>query len=659
VETFGGVQWEKNDYYSGHGFRFGGPYTSIPCSGVTIVAAVRPAYAQIGGELRGEVVDIMYDRLALAISHTDGRIMVARNRWNDFGPAIPDRTPTVLSLVVQTDGSYVVYTNGVQAMTGGADGDFSSALVPTGSEPYKQYVNVGRNDPDAWSAYNGHIGDVYVYKTAINETKRTALESQLIQKFITGATVSYNIAASAGPNGSISPSNTVAVLQGTSQAFAITPDAGYVVADVLVDGVSVGRQTSYTFNNVATNHTIAATFEVVAPKTITASAGSGGAIEPSGSINVTGGADQSFVMRPESGYKVSDVIVDGVSRGPLTSYTFVTVVSNHTIAVVFAALDRNLPLTDQLIFAAVTDNFPSNGLPTGDWPTYIPGTLTLAAIATPTVASINGVKWAQNIYSEGDGFRLGDTYWNAAGPQPIACAGATVIVAAKPRRISEGTAWNSIVDVFYDRLVLGIKNDSGYVCVRRNGTLDLSTEIIPDGQTTILSLVVQPDGTYKVWANGVQVMENTGTSDMTSLVPGVTGSGVNGFGTYINVGRNNPDGWTAFSGEIGDVFLYKTALTDAERQQVESIVKGKFDPAPNIQLKLELAKETGDATVSFNTVPGLFYKVEYSDTLPPSGWGWQEVFPGRQQAADPTMSVVDYQALQMSERRFYRVLQVP
>ncbi len=70
------------------------------------------------------------------------------------------------------------------------------------------------------------------------------------------------ITASAGPNGSISPSGTVVVPEGGSQTFTITPNAHYHAADVLVDGGSVGAVTSYTFTNVSAEHTIAASFAI-------------------------------------------------------------------------------------------------------------------------------------------------------------------------------------------------------------------------------------------------------------------------------------------------------------------------------------------------------------------------------------------------------------
>ena len=91
----------------------------------------------------------------------------------------------------------------------------------------------------------------------------------------------YTIAASAGANGTITPSGDVPVNYGGSQTFTITPTTGYHVADVLVDGVSVGAVTSHTISNVTANHTIVASF-AINTYTLTASSGANGSISPSG-----------------------------------------------------------------------------------------------------------------------------------------------------------------------------------------------------------------------------------------------------------------------------------------------------------------------------------------------------------------------------------------
>ena len=69
------------------------------------------------------------------------------------------------------------------------------------------------------------------------------------------------ITATADEHGKIDPAaGTVTVPKGESKTFTITPDSGYRIKDVLVDGVSVGAVSTYTFEDVVENHTIHATF---------------------------------------------------------------------------------------------------------------------------------------------------------------------------------------------------------------------------------------------------------------------------------------------------------------------------------------------------------------------------------------------------------------
>ena len=154
----------------------------------------------------------------------------------------------------------------------------------------------------------------------------------------------YTVTASAGSNGSITPSGAMTVNYGAGQTFTITPSTGYHVADVLVDGASVGAVTSYPFSNVTANHTIAASF-AINTYTVTASAGSNGSITPSGAITVNYGASQTFTIAPSTGYHVADVSVDGVSVGAVPTYTFNNVTANHTIAASFAINTYTLTYT--------------------------------------------------------------------------------------------------------------------------------------------------------------------------------------------------------------------------------------------------------------------------------------------------------------------------
>ena len=78
----------------------------------------------------------------------------------------------------------------------------------------------------------------------------------------------HTIKASSDSNGSISPSERVSVRHGRDQSFTITPDKGYEIAKVLVDGKSVGAVESYTFKNVTKNHTIEAVFMKINDKSM-------------------------------------------------------------------------------------------------------------------------------------------------------------------------------------------------------------------------------------------------------------------------------------------------------------------------------------------------------------------------------------------------------
>jgi hypothetical protein len=108
------------------------------------------------------------------------------------------------------------------------------------------------------------------------------------------------------------------------------------VDQVNVDGSSVsftGNQ--YQFTNVTANHSINVTFKLKT-YTLTATAGTGGTISPSGAVTVNHGDNQAFSFNVASGYEVDVVTVDGsVVPSPGTSYTFTNVTANHTIHVTF------------------------------------------------------------------------------------------------------------------------------------------------------------------------------------------------------------------------------------------------------------------------------------------------------------------------------------
>ena len=155
-----------------------------------------------------------------------------------------------------------------------------------------------------------------------------------------GVSESHQITASTNSGGSIEPTGIVAVPEGNDQAYTMTPDACYGLADLLIDNISdpayqgISEPSTYTFTNVSTDHSIEANFQKIS-HTITSSAGTGGNITPGGDIDVQCGGEQSFSITPDSGYQIADVQVDGISVGVMNSYTFTSIAENHTISAGF------------------------------------------------------------------------------------------------------------------------------------------------------------------------------------------------------------------------------------------------------------------------------------------------------------------------------------
>ncbi len=150
------------------------------------------------------------------------------------------------------------------------------------------------------------------------------------------------ISVTCGAGGSVSPapvSGTITVNYGADQRVEFIPDTGYRVKSVTVDGVSQGAVSAYTFRQITAAHSIAVEFEKQKFE-ITASAGAGGSISPSGKQTVEYGSSKTFTFTPNTGYEVTAVYVDGVNQGRIGSYTFSGITSAHSITVSFRLKSR-------------------------------------------------------------------------------------------------------------------------------------------------------------------------------------------------------------------------------------------------------------------------------------------------------------------------------
>ena len=156
----------------------------------------------------------------------------------------------------------------------------------------------------------------------------------------------YTINVTTDYGSSVSGSYPDTVVEGSNKYLHISKRQGYKLTSVILDGSSQtipsqteasGEVMTISLENITTNHNLVVTSEPF-KYTITTSAGSNGSITPSATVNY--GSSKTINMSPSTGYEVNEVIVDGVNKGKITTYTFNNITDNHTISVTFKKLDE-------------------------------------------------------------------------------------------------------------------------------------------------------------------------------------------------------------------------------------------------------------------------------------------------------------------------------
>lgn len=167
-----------------------------------------------------------------------------------------------------TDGLESDYSDEVSYETAGA-GTYSitAAASGQGSISPEGSVSVAEGETQTFTIAadaNYHIAGVTVDGTSVGQVGTYTFENVTASHTITALFEidTFTVTATAGENGSISPEGVTSAAYGTSLGYAITPADGYHIADVLVDGSSVGQVGAYSFENISTWHTIVASFEV-------------------------------------------------------------------------------------------------------------------------------------------------------------------------------------------------------------------------------------------------------------------------------------------------------------------------------------------------------------------------------------------------------------
>jgi Zn-dependent metalloprotease/alpha-tubulin suppressor-like RCC1 family protein len=211
-------------------------------------------------------------------------------------------------------------------------------LNPTGGTYPSGTVVTLTAQPSAGWTFANWSGDVTGSSTSASVTMNS-------NKTVTANynRITFTITASAGPNGTISPSNVTTVNYNGDQLYTFTPNSGYTVDAVTVDGVNRGALTSYQFTGVTSNHSIQVSFkQQTQQSTITVTSGAGGTITPSGVLTRNNGDIVQFTITANSGYRIKDVLVDNVSIGAVSTYSLTVSRSAHSVNVTFEQVSSDL-----------------------------------------------------------------------------------------------------------------------------------------------------------------------------------------------------------------------------------------------------------------------------------------------------------------------------
>jgi hypothetical protein len=292
-------------------------------------------------------------------------------------------------------------------------------------------VFITTNFGTSWTAVNSGLADRHI-------SQLTAMGTGLFAVTLNGVFVFDDDDASWAANSS-SLENINCLVVGDSQLFAGTDGSGvYVSADggATWTSVCLGMPSDTRVWSLATNgdDIFAGTSDGVwrAPIhpgnntvfTVTAGASEGGTISPTGNVTVYEGCCQTFTIAPATGYRISDVSVDGASAGAVASYTFTNVTGVHTIFATFGHITNSAPTISTAASASpspVTASTTALSVLGADDNGESSLTYTWAAIGTPpapvtfSVNGINGAKASTVTFTKAGSYTFQVTATDAGG----------------------------------------------------------------------------------------------------------------------------------------------------------------------------------------------------------------------------------------------------
>ncbi len=308
----------------------------------------------------------------------------------------------------------------------------------------------------------------------------------------------FTINATATIGGTITPSGIISVIQNQNKEFSIVPDSCYDISDVLVDGVSVGKPSTYIFTNINTNHIINAKF-VKKEYQITSVALSGGTISPLGQVMAKCGESITFTITPAPCSEISDVIVDGQSVGKLSSYTFTDVRGSHIIIAQFSSKTFIISATSGpngiispsgqvSTICGINQTFtftPSQCYAIAD---VVVDGLSKGKISSYTFTDINAAHTINALFEP----RLYSITANAAEHGTITPSGVQNYPCGAEKRYDISPEWGYVIrDVAVDGSSVGALSSYTFSKIDKDHTISAYFETVPSGSIRISS---EPEG---------------------------------------------------------------------------------------------------------------------------------------------------------------------
>lgn len=261
--------------------------------------------------------------------------------------------------------------------------------VTTGTSPYTyrwfqktpggDYTIAGEDSP-SYTFPGSTTTGTWAFLIQVTDSTGASVNSSALYLTVSLAPT-FTVTVTQTAHGTITPGTTNVVL-GSDQSFTIAPDIGYRIANVFVDGTSVGTVTSYTFTAVTADHTITANYAISNADTYFINvASSHGSPTPSTQVNA-GSSFSASVTSPQGDtahrWICTNYSVDGNPPVSGTSYTFTNIQTNHTIT---------FNWQEQYYLAVASPDGPTTG--TG-W--YEGGTAATVSLSSNVVVTESGIR---------------------------------------------------------------------------------------------------------------------------------------------------------------------------------------------------------------------------------------------------------------------------